>query len=473
MGKWLVRYETILIILAAVILIRTPTLLEPYWYGDEGVYLTIGQAMHRGEELYLGIHDNKPPFIYLVAAAVNGDQFWFRFVAMASNVVVVGIFWLLAKQWLGKDHQALWATLIFVAVTNLPMWEGNIANAENFFLLFTVGAFYWLYRGRSALIGGLLLGLGGLFKIPALVEVGVWPVYWLVTGQKKWLEQSALVVIGALLPLGVSILYYFSRGSLPNYLIAAGLQNVPYLSSWGGPVSFKVRAGLAGILGLGLVVGRKLINHKTWLLAMWWLVVLFAALLSGRPYPHYLLQLAAPLALGLVALLASREKERLLLTGLAVLTFISWSTFKFYTYPVKKYYVNFLTWVVGGESQKEYFNNFSGDTWRNYQIAKLINAGTMPDEKVFIWGDQPMIYALARRQPVGKYTVRYHILDFRAQAATIVLLQAEPPRVIVSFGAEKDLPGLSGIIAHSYRLQTEVGGARVFRRINPANAKKL
>ena len=55
------------VVIFLIIILRVPSIFEPYWYGDEGIYLTIGNALAQGETLYRDIHDNKPPFIYLLA----------------------------------------------------------------------------------------------------------------------------------------------------------------------------------------------------------------------------------------------------------------------------------------------------------------------------------------------------------------------------------------------------------------------
>ncbi len=184
--SWLVRHEAILVILAGVVLLRLPSLFEPYWYGDEGVYLTVGQALARGANLYKDIHDNKPPLLYLVAA-VAGTQFWFRFIALGWNVATVAVFGKLAKKWWEGGDGAMWATVLFAVLTSLPFLEGNIANAELFFLLPTVAAFGILWSGKgygASVVAGGLYGLAALFKMPAILEAGVWPVYWLITGEK-------------------------------------------------------------------------------------------------------------------------------------------------------------------------------------------------------------------------------------------------------------------------------------------------
>src|SRR3990167_6055899 len=76
LAKWLLIHEAILIILGVVVFLRVPSLFEPYWYGDEGIYLTIGRAMRGGMELYKEVHDNKPPLLYVVAAIAGGREFW-------------------------------------------------------------------------------------------------------------------------------------------------------------------------------------------------------------------------------------------------------------------------------------------------------------------------------------------------------------------------------------------------------------
>lgn len=466
MWRWVQRNETLVFILLGVILLRIPTLLEPYWYGDEGIYLTIGQALRQGVHLYSGIHDNKPPFLYLVAALANGYQFWFRFITLAWNVGTVAIFWRLCKKWFTSTGQVVWTTIVFALLTNLPMLEGNIANAELYFLGLTVAAFYWLYSNKSPFWGGILISFGALFKVPAVIDAAIWPLFWLAMGDKQWFKKSFWFGIGVALPLGLSFIYFASQGNLQPYLIATGIQNIPYLSTWQAPLSLTWRAvGLVGILGV-LFWFRKHLKDQAFLVGTWWAFTLFAALLSGRPYPHYLLQMAPAVSLGVAMLIWGKEKERVMVAGLVGVLTAAVVIFQFYFYSSQKYYSNFLNWVSQGETKWEYFNNFSSDVYQNYQIAKTIALGTSPTERIFVWGDQPMIYALARRLPVGRYTARYHILDFQAQKETLAQLEQNPPTYIVSFGHEDQLEGL-GSFVHSRYLQVDgLDGAAVYRLYN-------
>src|SRR3989344_4662627 len=79
-------------------LLRFPSIFEPYWYGDEGVYQVIGMALRQGRVLYSEIWDNKPPILYLIYGVFNGDQFYVRLFSLIIGVLSVVIFYLLTTK---------------------------------------------------------------------------------------------------------------------------------------------------------------------------------------------------------------------------------------------------------------------------------------------------------------------------------------------------------------------------------------
>ena len=95
MGKFLNKLHLphwLTILLAVVLVLRIPSFFEPFSYGDEMIYLALGEAIRRGIPLYKGIHDNKPPLLYILAA-VAGNVFWFRVILTAWNLVTIVLFW--------------------------------------------------------------------------------------------------------------------------------------------------------------------------------------------------------------------------------------------------------------------------------------------------------------------------------------------------------------------------------------------
>src|SRR3989338_8353573 len=168
--KWLVKHEWLALIWAGVIFLRIPNLFEPYWYGDEAIYLVIGQAINKGVSLYSQIHDNKPPLLYLTAAISGGYLFWFKFLAMVWNLATIWVF-----------------------------------------------------------------------------------------------TKTAALAAGAMIPILLSLVFYYFQGSGKEYLTAAWLQNLPYLSSWkagsGGTGIYSIKARLlilAGALAAITVGARRI-----------------------------------------------------------------------------------------------------------------------------------------------------------------------------------------------------------------------
>ena len=125
----------LLIISVVFFLLRFPSLFEPYWYGDEGIYQVIGMVLHSGGLLYADIYDNKPPLLYVLYGIFNGDQFATRVVSLITGLLTVWVFFALAKKLfkkLGKEKErniVYITTGLFALFFGIPFLEGNIANA--------------------------------------------------------------------------------------------------------------------------------------------------------------------------------------------------------------------------------------------------------------------------------------------------------------------------------------------------------
>src|SRR3989304_10019309 len=92
-------------VLSIVFILRIPSFFEPYSYGDEMIYLTLGEAIRRGIPLYSGIHDNKPPLLYILAA-IAGSLFWFKAILTLWLLVTIFIFWKLTEVLFPKNLRA-------------------------------------------------------------------------------------------------------------------------------------------------------------------------------------------------------------------------------------------------------------------------------------------------------------------------------------------------------------------------------
>jgi 4-amino-4-deoxy-L-arabinose transferase-like glycosyltransferase len=461
------------IILFLTLVFRIPSWFEPHWYGDEEVYLTIGQAMRQGVKLYSQIHDNKPPLLYVAAAMADGRLFWFKLITTVWCLTSVAVIYRLAEKIFGDKKWLVWGTtMLFAVLTTIPRFEGNIANAEIYFLLPTLLAVYQLWgenQGRKKIfLGGIFLGLGALFKMPAILEAGVWPVVWIIFEYRRWIKNTFFLGLGAIVPILLSVGYFALKGSLTDYIKAAWLQNLPYVTAWGGggngDLNFRTLTGRGLLLSavmVVLVVVAKKIGRTATTIYLWFAWAGFAALLSGRPYPHYLLQMAGVASILPFYFWSGNRKGKAVLGALALGMGLLITRYNFYAYPTRNYYENFLKWVSRQETTQEYFSRFNPEVNNIYQVAAKVDSLTSNGDKIFVWGNEPAIYALSRRLPMGKYTVKYHIQELRQETQAMMMLTKTPPKVLV-WENNSELPGLSDLLKEHFILQGTWGARKVY-----------
>ncbi len=505
------------ILLLLLTILRVPNFAEPYWYGDEGIYLTIGTALREGGKLYTTIVDHKTPLIYYLAMVQ--DQVQFRVLLYGMMLLSTSAFFVLCRALFGRLKTATIATLLFVIFTSLPWFEGHIPNGELFVICFVlygawlllqtsiVRAFFQTEQGtkirtlpsREAVLiflAGLSFGLALLTKVPALFDIIAFGLIFVFLAWRTKLKQlgpklwgAGIFAIGCLVPLLLSIVYFYAIGSGQDYLDFGLLYNFKYAGSWQLSFSSPVLLFLFTLQGKAIVLGsmlllllglnRKLSPATQFSLAWFWLA-LFASLLSNRPYPHYFLQVIPPAAI-LVALLFTREErmtasaknKRLalisggLITLLAVLVLLHAGL-----YSTGSYYKNWWKYLTKQYTRQEYYQTFDSLMSDNYAAAKLITT-TRSKPSLFIWGTDPMLYALTKAVPPTRFTVSFHIADLNVYEQTMKDVEAARPEYIVVMNNEtRPLPGLKELLFNEYTINTQYQNFTLWKRL-PHSASLL
>lgn len=474
-------------LLVVVLLLRIPSFFEPYSYGDEMIYLTLGEAVRRGIPLYKAIHDNKPPLLYLTAA-LAGNLFLFKAILAIWHAIYVYLFWKLSEVFFKKTKPQKIATILFAIFTTIPLLEGNIVNAENFLIGFTMWGFLILLTKklstRNLLTAGFLFSIATLFKIPAAFDVPAILFYWLISEKnlnKKKVQEIAsntvVLFIGFATPIILTFVWYSIREAFQEYLVAAFLQNFGYLSSWRPDdvrEPFLTRNGPLLTRALVLVAGtgilyrfKKSYSNKFAFVVSWLLLSLFAVTLSERPYPHYLLQSVAPLSVLLTYLFTSNSKQQVYAIIPLTIAFFVPFYFHFWHYKTFYYYQRFVKYVSSRMTTSEYLETFGSQTERNYKIATLINRTTKKTDKVFVVGDSSVIYALSKRFPPGKYVADYHIKDFSSDSEVVENMLKDTPVYIVILSENSVSPELEKYIKRNYAVFDEIDGAIIWKLLNP------
>lgn len=475
------------VLLVIVFALRIPSFFEPYSYGDEMIYLTLGEAVRQQIPLYKGIHDNKPPLLY-ITAALAGSLFWFKAILAIWHLATVFVFWKLAGALFSKNKKLqVIATIIFALATTLPPLEGNIANAELFMIGPIILTFYILLTKKlnfkNIFGAGMLFSTAILFKVPAVFDIPTIIIFWVLTQKlsfknlKTTFKNSAILFLGLLTPIAATLLYYHFRSALWEYMAAAFLQNVGYLSSWRpGDVRepFLVRNAplltRAGIVAFGLLVlfiKRNKLSKQFVFLTTWLLLGLFATTLSERPYPHYLIQIVPPASLLLAMLFVKKNIEQVLVIIPLTLAAAVPVYFDFWKYPTLPYYQKFVNFATNRISKDEYFSTFGGQVLRNYEIAKIIISLTNKKDKIFVWGDSSAIYALSRRLPPGKYVADYHIKDFSSKEETFKTLLENEPKLIIILPDSPNFPALTDFLKRNYIQIDFVEDVEIWKPLKP------
>ncbi len=456
-------------LMGAALILRIPSFFEPYSYGDEMIYLTLGEGIRKGLTLYRDIHDNKPPLIYLIAA-VAGSLVWLKIILAFWMIVTVFLFWKLTTILFEKNTKLQKiATIIFALLTTLPLLEGNIVNSELFLIGPIIASFIILLSNPSykkIFLGGLLFSVATLFKVPASFDLGAIVLFWIVTSKlsgKSILEiikKTIVLTLGFSLPLLLTLVWYWTKGALNEYLTAAFLQNIGYLSSWRGGTAqgsiltrngpLFIRASIVLLGAILLKIFNKRISPTFTFACLWLLTSLFATTLSERPYPHYIIQAVPSMSVLIAILIASTKIEQALAVIPLLLAIVVPVYYKFYYYSTFNYYNRFIRFATQQIGKEEYFNEFDSHVVRNYKIASYIKISANLNDNIFVWGDSPPIYALTRRLPPLKYVANYHINDFSSKSAVISALTKNPPKFIVLLKEGEDFPALRSFLTSSY-----------------------
>lgn len=498
------KHVPLLALFVVIILLRLPNFFEPYWYGDEAIYLTLGTALREGGQLYTTIIDHKTPLIYYLAMVP--DQLSFRILNLFWMIATTGFFFTFAKKLFKKTNLAFFSGLIMVVLTTLPMLEGNIPNGELFVMGFVMAgavlfsnssifknffkketSFQKSWQDSLLLVSaGFMMGLGILTKVPAILDTAAFlSVFWLILISNFWSEKIDLkklsntfgyllnrgmyFVVGLILPIILSIIYFVAKGHGQDYLDYGLLYNFRYSQSWPIDLGNNLINFAFGMTGKTIILftlfilislNNDQIKKRLQFISLYFIFTLYAVLLSSRPYPHYFIQMVPAFALLVVEIIVAISeinKKKFLQTaksftvsfGLIALTIYVMVSFKFRPYSTAKYYKQFYKYATAQISKEEYENSFDGVVKDNRKVSKMI--AEMGIKRMFIWGTNPLLYAQSKTIPTSRFTVSFHIKDFNDYDRTFAQVEKEQPKLIIVMKNEnQSFPKLEEYLAKYY-----------------------
>jgi len=486
--------KKLLFILLLVFVLRIPSFFEPYWYGDEGIYLAVGQALQRGAVLYRDIWDNKTPLLYLIYA-IFPTLIWAKLTATICVLGTITALYSISKKFLTANPDSIEAncSLLTAFLTGVlmslpyPILEGYIANAELYFTLPIIlgGLLFWKLIDKKVgptrylitfLAVGLLLTTAFLLKVPAVFDfVGMlFAIYIFALAEIKLsigniVRQTFLFAKNVLLPIFIPfiitcscvVLYFYFNHALSDFTIASFSQNASYVAIDSGPFSkltnplfVKGIILIAFCFLLSYFYFRQKVSKELLFLSLWFGFSLYGALLSNRPYPHYLLQIVPP-AIILEFYLLTNFRKFIILNSLFIILLLLTAKPFLGNFDIKNfnYYQNWFDYISERKTWVDYVNNFDSKTSNNYELANYLATRTQPLEPIFVWSDNAFIYVLSHRPPATKFIQAHHLttIDPKNYNDSINRLIATKPKfIIVSHPVRFPFPKLEELLKKNY-----------------------
>jgi 4-amino-4-deoxy-L-arabinose transferase-like glycosyltransferase len=504
--------RTLLLALAGcsgVLLLRLPSLFEPAWHTDEGTFAGVAQGIVSGGSLYAEAWESKPPlFLYLYAAifkVFGAGILQIRLAATIAAIAMQLIVFLLAGQLLGW-RKALWAAALLGVMFAVPFWEGTLALSEVFSLPLACGGVlilvaasrYGRVSPRAAAGAGVLFGLSFLIRQPAVLAMGA-VLLWLVLQDRLGLRALVVIALAAVAPLGLTMLGFAAFGSFHWFWDA----NVAYFFSY-VPAYSRLHAPLVPLLFLPFAMAFALLYRfrrdgeplPEWSLpALWFSLAFIGALMNGKDYSHYLLQVFPPLLLLAVNLprpqfalpeLSLRQRPAVLMGGAIVLAWLV-VIGVVYRDPTGRhwtkgpdYYAHMLLYASGEESETEFNAYFDRRVNTTLALDEALERLKAEGATAYIWGEYPWVYALSGLQPLSRYMTSIYMLENDERFPELMRqLNGSPPAYILFFSDVKPRPAgpetserfarmnqaMTNFVQRRYEAVTRIGNGTVYRLV--------
>ena len=119
----------------------------------------------------------------------------------------------------------------------------------------------------------------------------------------------------------------------------------------------------------------------------------------------------------------------------------------------------------GAKDKLSYFSWFDTRVNQTYALTSQVVEKVPQKERIFVWGEDPNIYALSRRLPATRFTVSYHVVEKKAYEETLRALKEEPPRLIIILDNASSFADLMAFLGENYLfLGKEEGGQIWYQR---------
>ncbi len=497
------------VIIALVVILRSPTLLPSMYLGDEAYYGTIANDILDGGTVYRTAVDTKPPGMYYIYAGVfqlagrnnlRAVHLLAIFVVAATALLLRRIGARVADDWAGA-----WAGIGYALFVHAYLPRDTLgANSEIFASLPLVLSVLVFLQGEEKagwdwmFLSGALVGSATLIRQPSAVNLGVMlaclAYAWLILRTHSFgrvLAAGSGVVTGFIAVIAGLACYYQWQGNLHDAYLWAWAFAIRYVESETTFLFVLERLvtvhltvilawGLLWYFGIRQVVETlrsfrhtKPVSTEAILLILW-LGLTYVTIFIGWRFPgHYHLAVLPPLSIlagqAFSRFVAKQRRSpqlrwRWIRTGIVGAASVPAIGFLIVAFATRTKELDFLP------------------------IVQQIVERTSRSDHIFVWGSYPQLYSFSDRrmatrfvsctQLVGAYANRPR--DVKDRAESVIAgswemfradWEAHPPVLII------DMSGLDWAThpitrypvlrayLNEYRVESVINGATIYRRL--------
>jgi len=299
------------------ILLRIPSLYEPHYYVDEGMYASAGSMIRHGRIFYREIYDHKlPGMFYLYALFGTANQLMVaKIISIFMGLIsMAGVYSLMKRLFTWKHAMISFFTVGILL--GLPTFEGNVANAELFYIPFVIWGLYFgipkiiktsdMSSSWQSVLSGCLFGLALLIKFHPIFNFLMLVFFissTLFKNNFNWKnlfsKRLIYLFIGFIVVIFIWIAFELLQGNLINFWQVAFVDAFSYagtqilykekLLSLISNSNFRIIVAFIATLFVATMYFKNKISRSIYLISLLFIADVFGAFLSGRRYRHYLL----------------------------------------------------------------------------------------------------------------------------------------------------------------------------------------
>ena len=499
------------VIIALVVILRSPTLLPSMYLGDEAYYGTIANDILDGGTVYRTAVDTKPPGMYYIYAGVfqlsgrnnlRAVHLLAIFVVAATALLLRRIGARVADDWAGA-----WAGIGYALFVHAYLPRDTLAaNSEIFASLPLVLSVLVFLQGEEKagwgwmFLSGALVGLATLIRQPSAVNLGVMlaclAYAWLILRTHSFgrvLAAGSGVATGFIAVIAGLACYYKWQGNLHDAYLWAWAFAIRYIESETTFLFVLERLvtvhltvilvwGLLWYFGIRQVVETlrsfrhtKPVSTEAILLILW-LGLTYVTIFIGWRFPgHYHLAVLPPLSIlagqAFSRFVAKQRRSpqlrwRWIRTGIVGAAAVPAISFLIMAFATRTKDLDFLP------------------------IVQQIVERTSPGDRIFVWGSYPQFYSFSDRRMATRFVSCTHLVgayanrprEVKDRAESVIAgswemfradWEAHPPVLIIDMSmvgpgwATHPMTRYPVLRAYlnEYRVESVINGATIYRRL--------